>query len=96
MEPATPAPAEKVNSGLYTRGTIFLAVAITIDVLLAIALHWKTYDWLGKFLAVALMFNIVTGPPLIRLRKKQGNAGTDTLVQSAYISLLLATILFNR
>jgi uncharacterized membrane protein YbhN (UPF0104 family) len=70
---------------------------VTFAVALTIAGHWKTYDWINKFLAAALLLNLGTVPLAIIMRLRKGQtAKTDISVQLAYVWLLLATILFNR
>lgn len=86
-----------LESRSYTAITILLAVAVTIDVCLAIAFHWRTYDWIKKFLALALVSNLVIVPVTIIIKRKKGIATKpDILVTTSYIWLLLATMLFNR
>ena len=77
--------------------TILLAIVVTLDVSLAIARHWKTYDWLGKFLGIVLLLNLAIVPltRIIKSRKRE-KPKPEKLIQTAYIWLLLATILFNR
>ena len=98
MEPTIPENRGFLESRFYRATTILLAVVVTIDVCLAIAFHWRTYDWIKKFLALVLVSNLVIVPVtiIINLRKKGIATKPDISVQTAYIWLLLATLLFNR
>jgi hypothetical protein len=70
---------------------------VTIDVSLAIVRHWKTYDSLGKFLGIVLLLNLVIVPLTRTIKFRRGEKPKpEILVQTAYIWLLLATLLFNR
>jgi hypothetical protein len=92
---------ELQNQGFFGRFnnaiTILLAIVVTIDVSLTIARHWKTYDWLGKFLGIVLLLNLAIVPltRIIKFRKGE-KPKPEILVQTAYLWLLLATLLFNR
>lgn len=97
MGAAIPVNPSLLESRSYRAITILLAVAVTIDVCLAIAFHWRTYDWIKKFLALVLVANLVIVPVTIIIKRKKGIATKpDMLVTTAYIWLLLATLLFNR
>jgi predicted neutral ceramidase superfamily lipid hydrolase len=97
MGPKIPENRSLLESRFYRATTILLAVAVTIDVCLAIVFHWRTYDWIKKFLALVLVSNLVIVPAAIIIKAKKGIATKpDMLVQTAYIWLLLATLLFNR
>ena len=77
--------------------TILLAIVVTLVVCLTIADQWKTYDWIKKLMALALVFNFAVVPlPIIKNLRKGATAKPDMSVQSAYFWLLLATLLFNR
>jgi hypothetical protein len=97
MEALTPGNRGFIAGPFYNALTILLAFLVTIDVSFAIVTHWKTYDWLGKFLGIVLLLNMAIVPltTIIKLRKGE-KAKPEMLVQTAYIWLLLATILFNR
>jgi hypothetical protein len=65
-------------AGLFNNSmSILLACAATIDVILAIVTHWKTYDLLGKFLGIVLLLNLAIVPlKVIKLSKREkGKAG---------------------
>jgi hypothetical protein len=97
MGPTIPKNRGFLESRFYRATTILLAVVVTIDVCLAIAFHWRTYDWIKKFLALVLVSNLVIVPVTIIIKRKKGIATKpDMLVQTAYIWVLLATMLFNR
>jgi hypothetical protein len=81
----------------YNAITVLLAFIVTIDVCLAIAAHWRTSDSISKFLGVVLILNLLIAPLNVIIRSRRGEKATpDMLVRTAYIWLLLATILFNR
>jgi len=77
--------------------TVLLAIVVTLVVCLTIAGQWKTYDWIKKLMALALVSNLVIVPLAIIMNlRKGGTAKPDMSVQGAYLWLLLATLLFNR
>jgi uncharacterized membrane protein len=77
--------------------TVPLALVVTLVVCLTIAGQWKSYDWIKKLMALALVFNLAVVPVAIIMNlRKGGTAKPDMSVQGAYIWLLLATLLFNR
>ena len=97
MEPTTPVKEDFLKSRLYKVTTILLAVVVTIGVCLAIASHWKTYDWLGKFLGIVLVLNLLAVPfAVIKGMRRGVPARPEMLIRTAYVWLLLATLLFNR
>ena len=101
MEPSTPGNRGLIAGPFYNAVTILLAFVVTIGVSLAIAKHWKTYDWLGKSLGIVFLLNLAIVPlaTIMKLRKGE-KAKPDVLVQTAYINaylwVMLATILFTR
>ena len=97
MEPTIPANS-RVPKGRFNNAiTILLAIVVTLAVCVTIAGQWKTYDWIKKFLAVCLLLNMTTVPLAIILKLTKGTtAKPDLLVKTAYVWLLLATLLFNR
>lgn len=77
--------------------SILLAIVVTLVVCLTIAGQWKTYDWIKKLMALALVSNLAVVPlPIIKNLRKRTTAKPDMSVQIAYFWLLLATLLFNR
>jgi len=77
--------------------TILLAVVVTLVVCSTIAGQWKSYDWVKKLMAVALVSNIAIVPLAIIVNLRKGRTvKPDMSVQGAYFWLLLATLLFNR
>jgi hypothetical protein len=77
--------------------TVLLTIVATLVVCLTIVVHWRTYDWVNKFLAVGLLLNLAALPLTIILQSRKGiTTKPDMLLKAAYIWLLLATILFNR
>lgn len=101
MEPSTPANRRFVAGPFYNGVTILLAIVVTMGVSLAIAKHWKTYDWLSKSLGIVFLLNLAIVPlaTIVKLRKGE-KAKPDILVQTAYINayiwVMLATMLFTR
>jgi hypothetical protein len=97
MEPSTPENRGFIAGPFNNALTILLAFAVTIDVGLAIVTHWKTYDWLGKFLGIVLLLNLVIVPLARTIKFRRGEKPKpEILVQTAYIWVLLATMLFTR
>jgi len=77
--------------------TVLLAFVVTANVCIRIAMHWGTYDWLSKFLAIVLVFSLVIVPGSASWGWKAGRSlGLQQLAGAAYMWLLLATLLFNR
>src|ERR1041385_9505451 len=77
--------------------TILLAVVVTLVVSLTIAGQWKTYDWIKKLMALALVSNLAIVPLAIIVNLRKGRTvKPDMPVQGAYLWLLLANLLFNR
>ena len=97
MEPTRPGNQGLLMQSISKVTTNFLPVVVTADVCLAIIIHWKNYDLLGRFLAIVLMLNL--GVALLAIFKKPREGERDrrvTYVSLGYGSLLLATLLFNR
>jgi len=70
-----------------------LAGAVTADVLMTIAKHWNGYDLISKFLALALLANLIVLPAAItwgRIKRYDWQS-----LYPAYLWLLLATLLFG-
>ena len=81
----------------YNVVTILLAVVVTLVVCLTIAGQWKSYDWIKKLMALALVSNLAIVPLAIIVNLRKGRTvKPDMSVQGAYLWLLLATLLFNR
>jgi hypothetical protein len=97
MQLTTPADRKSTEGRFYESITAFLAIVVTINIVLAIAGHWRTYDWIKEFLAVVLVLHLVTVPLTIFLKTRRGiTANPNLWVRTAYLWLLLATMLFNR
>jgi len=69
---------------------MLIAVSTTLVVGLEVAEHWGSYGWFNKFLGVILVLNLL-GSLLELVRKKE-----KITVTSAYLCLMLATILFGH
>jgi hypothetical protein len=72
-----------------------LAAAVTANVCLAIALHWKSYDWIHKFDAVLLASFLVTVPSIATWRRKEKRPFEWAQLWPAYMLLMIATNLFG-
>lgn len=97
MEPTTPGNRGFIEGRFYNAITILLASVVTFNVNFAIVTHWKTFDWLGKFLGIALLLNLVVVPLMMIMRLSKGEKPKpEMLVQTAYIWVRLATMRFNR
>ncbi|MBZ5494311.1 MAG: hypothetical protein LAO76_25580 [Acidobacteriia bacterium] len=97
MEEIKPENKDVLEGRLNKAGTILLALVATSAVCLTIVLHWRTYDWINKLLAVVLLLNLARVQLTISIKgRKEIIARPDTWMQTAYIWIMLATILFNR
>lgn len=77
--------------------SILLAIVVTVVVCVTIAGQWQTYEWIKKLMALALVLNLAIVPLAIIMNLRKGiTAKSDMSVQSAYLWLLLATLLFSR
>jgi hypothetical protein len=57
--------------------SILLAIVVTLVACLTIAGQWKTYDWIKKLMALALVFNLAVVPlPIIVNFTQRGNCKT--------------------
>jgi hypothetical protein len=75
--------------------SLFLAVAVTLDVLLTIRSHWHDFGILSRFVAVVLLANLVVMPVhFVRGQRGDKPLGRDQLLVFAYMSVMLATMLF--
>jgi hypothetical protein len=97
MEPTTPGNRGFMEGRFYNAIMILFALLVTVNVSFTILRHWKTYDWLGKCLGIALLLNLVIVPLTMIIRLSKGEKPKpEMLVQTAYIWVMLATMLFNR
>jgi len=97
MEPTTSGNRGFIEGRFYNAITVLLAIVATFNVSFATVTHWKTFDWLGKFLGIVLLLNLVIVPLTMTIRLSKGEKPKpDMLVQTAYIWVMLATLLFNR
>ncbi|HEY1526118.1 MAG TPA: hypothetical protein VGH51_07765 [Candidatus Angelobacter sp.] len=97
MELTAPEKQDFFKGRFYNTIGLLLAVTVTVDVALAIARHWSTYDWLSKSLGVVLLLNLLVGAlTIVRGLKKEKKTVPEMFVQIAYIWVLIATLLFNR
>lgn len=78
-------------------GTLLLALVGTSAACLTIVVHWRTYDWINKLLAVGLLLNLARVPLTLGIKgMKEITTRPERWVQTTYIWIILATILFNR
>ena|SRR5215813_12610527 len=78
----------------HKAATIFLAVAAVFLVLVAVAVHWASYNLLRKALAVILLLNVLVGSVRARIIQEKQKV-PEMLIQQSYVWLLLATMLFS-
>jgi hypothetical protein len=94
MEPET-FQKQDFGSPLVARvNTVLISIVATLAVGVTIALHWRVYDRISKFLGLVILLNLGMGLWLTFQKTRQ--AGSVSLAQIAYTALLLATILFTR
>jgi hypothetical protein len=97
VEPETP-QKQDFGSPLVARvNTVLIPIVATLAVGVTVALHWRAYDRISKFLGLILLLNLGIGLWLTFQKTRQAKkVGSVSLAQIAYTSLLLATILFTR
>jgi hypothetical protein len=97
VEPETP-QKQDFGSPLVARvNTVLIPIVATLAVGVTVALHWRAYDRISKFLGLVLLLNLGIGLWLTFQKTRQAKkVGSVSLAQIAYTSLLLATILFTR
>ncbi|HEY4676980.1 MAG TPA: hypothetical protein VIJ01_07455 [Candidatus Angelobacter sp.] len=76
--------------------TILLAVVVTLVVCLTIAGQWKTYDWIKKLMALALVSNLAIVPLAIIVNLRKGRTVNLTCRPRCVLLAPAATLLFNR
>jgi hypothetical protein len=77
------------------RVSLVLAVVVTSLVFVEILRHWHDFGVLIRFVAVALLINLVVTPlDFIRAQRRGRPLGRNQLLWFAYSSVLLTTILF--
>jgi hypothetical protein len=88
MEPTQSGNQGFIEGRVYNALTILVATVVSLAVCITIAGQWKTYDWIKKLLAVALLLNLAIGPLVIIMRLRKGllTAKPDMPVQVAYTS----------
>lgn len=97
MEQINPENQGGLEGRFNKAGTLLLALVGTSAVCLTIIVHWRTYDWINKLLAVGLVLNLARVPLTVSIKgTKEITTRPETWVQTAYIWIILATILFNR
>lgn len=97
MEQIKPENQDSLERRFNKAGTLLLALVGTLAVCLTIVLHWRTYDWINKLLAVVLLLNLARVPLMLSIKgTKEITTRPETWLQTAYVWIILATILFNR
>jgi hypothetical protein len=98
MEQAKRSDGEN-GSSFELFGLMFMGLVVSASVLLTVFRHWHGYDFISKFLAVALIFYLLV-PVASAIRGKNSDALRVSRAQQAmwwgYMSLMLATMLFSR
>lgn len=101
MEPLAPAAETATTSRRYKISTVFMAVVVTFVFFLTVLGHWKAFGWLNRFIAVALLFNLLLAPalrPRLKIFKylEKNENDHDSLITNGYMYLLLATCLLGQ
>ena len=89
-------PAEKQNiakSQIHTVNML-IAVSTTLVVGLEVAKHWGSYGWFNKFVGMILVLSLLGS--LLELVRKKEKIDVQGFVTTAYMCLMLATILFGH
>lgn len=74
---------------------LFLAVAVTLIVIVEILRHWLDFGVPARLVAVALLINLLVMPlEFIRAQRRGKPLGRNHLLWFAYFSVFLATMLF--
>jgi hypothetical protein len=73
---------------------MLLAVSTTLVVGLEVGRHWGSYGWFNKFIGVILVVSLLGS--LLELVRKKEKIAVEVFVTSAYMCLMLATILFGH
>jgi hypothetical protein len=92
--------AESENGSSFERfGLMLTGLVVSAGVLLTVFRHWHGYDFISKFLALALISYLLV-PVAGAIRGKNSDALRVSRAQQAmwwgYMSLMLATMLFSR
>ena len=75
--------------------SLSLAVVVTLFVFLQILGHWHDLGLLFRLAAVVLLMNLVVTPlAFVRAQRRGKPVGRNQLLAFAYMSVLLATMLF--
>jgi hypothetical protein len=97
MEQLKPENQRVLEERFNKAATILLALVGTSAVCLTIVVHWRTYDWINKLLAVSLLLNLASVPLTVIIKGRKGiTAKPERWIQTAYSWVILATVLFNR
>jgi hypothetical protein len=94
--PVESAAPEKQNvaKSQFPAVNMLLAVSTTLVVGLEVGRHWGSYGWFNKFIGVILVLSLLGS--LLELVRKKEKIAVEGFVTSAYMCLMLATILFGN
>lgn len=103
MEPIASIESNAAKSKWLNPATLGVAILTTLDVCLTVFLRWKTFGWIYRFLCSVFLAVLLAAPLIGILHEKRARAGkkvtphhpADDLL-TAYLWLLLATLLFGR
>jgi hypothetical protein len=93
MESAAPEKQNVAKSQIHAVN-ILLASSTTLVVGLAVGRHWGSYGRFNKFIGVILVLNLLLS--LLELVRKKEKIAVEGVITSAYMCLMLATILFGH
>jgi hypothetical protein len=76
--------------------SLFLAVVVTLNVLLHVLIHWHDLGMLQRLISAVLLGNLVVMPVVfVRAQRREKPLGGTQLLTFAYGSVMLATLLFE-
>jgi hypothetical protein len=93
MESAAP-EKQNVAKSQFHAVNILLASLTTLVVGLEVGKLWGSYGWFNKFVGVVLMLTLLLN--LLELVRKKEKIDVEGVITSAYMCLMLATILFGH
>ena len=83
MEQINPENQGGLEGRFNKAGTLLLALVGTSAVCLTIVVHWRTYDWINKLLAVGLLLNLARFPLTVSIKgRKEITTRRETWVQN--------------
>jgi len=78
MEQPKSGTQDFLEGRFYNVVTIFLAIVVTLVVCFTITGQWKTYDWIKKLMALALVSNLAVVPVPIIMNLPKGELQNRT------------------